>query len=376
MAKTGSLAWMSFDTESRTAEIDSFLAKAGWADAARHPLGQDASTRRYIRLVRDDGARAMLMDAPGVEDAPCPPDADEATRLAMGWNAKTRLAASRVDAFVALAGELNARGLSAPQILATDTEAGLALIEDFGEGREFARLIERGAADEIELYTSAAELLADLHSAPPPEAARGHGETWPILDFDALALRSNADQFADWMPKHDQQMRWGEAAAERWAEEREALIAQAMARPRVFTLRDYHAENLIWLPERAGKARIGLLDFQDAVRGWAAWDMSMLTQDARREVSPAAREAAMAAYCAASGMSREALEAELAIVGTLNALRIAGVFARLIQNGKPRYADFLPRQLEILARNLRHPDVSGMASLVRETAPHLMEANP
>lgn len=374
MAKTGRLVLMSFDPDVRTAEIDAFLAAAGWGDAVLRPLGQDASTRRYFRLKRPDGMSAILMDAPGVEDPPCPPDADEATRLTMGWNAKTRLAASRVDAFVALAGELNRRGLSAPQILAADPGAGFAIIEDFGEGREFARLIERGAADEIELYVGAAELLADLHSAPPPDAARGHGQVWPILDFDALALRSNADQFADWMPKHDLQMRWGEAAAERWTEEREALIAQALARPRVFTLRDYHAENLIWLPERAGKARIGLLDFQDAVRGWAAWDMSMLIQDARREVSPAAREAAMAAYCAASGKDREDLEAELAIVGTLNALRIAGVFARLIETGRPRYGDFLPRQLTILARNLAHPAVAGMAGLVRETAPHLMEA--
>ena len=364
---------MNFDPDARTAEIDTFLAAAGWGDADIRPLGQDASTRRYFRLKRTDGISAILMDAPGVEDPPCPPDADEATRLAMGWNAKTRLAASRVDAFVALAGELNTLGLSAPQILAADPETGFALIEDFGEGREFARLIERGAADEIELYTSAARLLADLHSAPAPEAARGHGQTWPILDFDALAWRSNADQFADWVPKYDAQMRWGDAASERWAEEREALIQQALARPRVFTLRDYHAENLIWLPERAGKARIGLLDFQDAVRGWAAWDMSMLIQDARRAVSPEAREAAMTTYCDASKTDREELDAELAIVGTLNALRIAGVFARLIQSGKPRYGEFLPRQLEILARNLRHPRVAGMAGLVRETAPHLLE---
>lgn len=365
---------MSFDPDARLAEIDAFLAAAGWGDADIRPLGQDASTRRYFRLQRPDGMSAILMDAPGVEDPPCPPDADEATRLTMGWNAKTRLAASRVDAFVAVAGELNRRGLSAPQILAADPEAGFAIIEDFGEGREFARLIERGAADEIELYVGAAELLADLHSAPPPEAARGHGQVWPILDFDALALKSNADQFADWMPKHDARMRWGEAAAERWSEERDNLITQALARPRVFTLRDYHAENLIWLPERSGKARIGLLDFQDAVRGWAAWDMSMLVQDARRAVSPEAREAAMAAYCAASGKAREDLEAELAIVGTLNALRIAGVFARLIETGKPRYGEFLPRQLSILARNLSHPAVAGMADLVRETGPHLVEA--
>ena len=72
---------MSFDPDARTDEIDAFLAAAGWGDAAIRPLGQDASTRRYFRLKRPDGMSAILMDAPGVEDPPCPPDADEATRL-------------------------------------------------------------------------------------------------------------------------------------------------------------------------------------------------------------------------------------------------------------------------------------------------------
>ena len=35
----------------------------------------------------------------------------------------------------------------------------------------------------------------------------------------------------------------------------------------VFVHRDYHAQNLLWLPERKGVARVGLIDFQDAVAG-------------------------------------------------------------------------------------------------------------
>jgi len=365
---------MPLPTEQRSAAIDDFLGREGWSRAARHPLGQDASTRSYTRLVRDDGARAMLMDAPGVEQPPCPPGADEATREALGWNATTRLAASRVDAFVAVAEELRRRGLSAPGIHAADAEAGLALIEDFGEGREFARLIERGAESETELYAAAGDLLGQLHATPAPAAAEGHGHTWPVLDFDALALRTNANLFAQWYPQFDPDVRWGEAAAARWAEERDALIAHAVAFERVFTLRDYHAENLLWLPGRSGLARVGLLDFQDAVRGWAGWDMAMLTQDARRDVSPAARDAALSAYLAHGQTPRDTLREQLAVIGTLNALRISGLFARLIErDGKPRYHAFLPRQLDILARNLREPAVAGMAGFIAEVAPHITE---
>jgi aminoglycoside/choline kinase family phosphotransferase len=46
-------------------------------------------------------------------------------------------------------------------------------------------------------------------------------------------------------------------------------------------LRDYHSPNLLWLPERQGVARVGLLDFQDAVLGPPAYDLGSLLLDAR-----------------------------------------------------------------------------------------------
>ena len=123
-------------TDSRASEINRFLASAGdgWDRAIHKPLSQDASTRRYIRLHREDGASALLMDAPRVEDDPCPPDADRSLREKMGWNAMTRLAASRVEAFALIAGHLRGLGLAAPEVYAFDPGHGFALIEDFGEG--------------------------------------------------------------------------------------------------------------------------------------------------------------------------------------------------------------------------------------------------
>jgi len=364
---------MDFDSRHRNALIDGFLARAGWGEATRIPLGQDASTRRYIRLVRPDAARALLMDAPRIEADPCPPDADESVRNAMGWNAQTRLAASRVDAFVLLAGHLASQGFHPPLVMAHDTDAGLALIEDFGDNRELARQIERGLVDETEAYVAAADVLTKLHALPVPERLEAHGEVWPILEFDRLALATNADLYADWLPR---QAGGGALAGEgraRWERERDALIEQAMGFPRTFTLRDFHAENLLWLEG----GRIGLLDFQDAVKGWDAWDMAMLTQDARRAVSPEAAEAAIRHYLDRTGKSRTAFDERLAVIGALNALRIAGVFARLmIRDGKPRYGEFQPRQLSILARNLSHPALEGMAAFVRETTPFVFEGKP
>ena len=361
---------MDSHSDTRAAQIADFLAQAGWAGIELDWLGRDASTRRYGRL--DNGTKtALLMDAPRIEAAPCPPDADEATRNQMGWNAQSRLAASRVDAFVAVGEHLRARGFSAPEIYAHDAETGLALLEDFGTGFEFARLIERGAEDEVSLYTAAGALLAELHAEPAPTKLAD----WPILDYDALALRVSADLFPQWLPQLDDRMQADDRMEARWTAARDELIGQAMSFPREFILRDFHAENLLWLPDRSGHARIGLLDFQDAINGWDGWTMAMLVQDARRTVSEEARDAAISAYIAGTGKSRDDFEARLAVLGTLNALRITGLFARLpIRDGKQRYLDFMPRLQWLLAQNLAHPACASMANFVRTYAPFIFEA--
>jgi len=349
--------------------ISAFLARTDWKTANLQWFDQDASTRRYARLTRSDGATAILMDAPLVEDDPCAPNATAEERAALGWNAMTRLASSRVDAFVLIADHLRQSGLRPPQIHAHDSAHGFALLEDFGDKREFARLIESGM-DEVPLYRQAAEDLARLHLAPKPDVLRAGEEKWPILEFDDVALGANADLFADWFHIYDDRARMTDADQARWMQVRDGLIAQAMAFPREFTLRDYHAENLLWLPE----GRVGLLDFQDAVLGWDAWDMAMLTQDARRTVSDRASQTAIHAYLDAAGKNEAAFQERLAVIGTLNALRIAGVFARLVKrDGKPRYSTFMPRQLQILARNLTHPAAAEMRAFIADTAPFILE---
>ena len=359
--------------EQRIPALKDFANQADWGDADWHPLGQDASTRRYIRLKRGNET-AILMDAPPVESTICDPSDTEAQRLEKGWNASTRLAASRVDAFVLIAGHLRGRGLSAPEVYAHDSAQGIALIEDFGESLEFARLIERGEQNEVELYTAAAEALAHLHREPAPEIISSETESWRILEFDSVAVRTQSNLFAEWLHQFDDRARMTDADRARWEKAQGALIETAMSFPREFQLRDYHAENLLWLPDREGVARVGLLDFQDAVNGWDAWDMAMLTQDARRAVSAEAAEAAITRYLDLTGKTRDTFDERLAVIGTLNALRITGLFARLVKrDGKPRYLEFIPRQQMLLARNLAHPATRDMAAFVREVAPFIFE---
>lgn len=361
--------------DARETDIRDFLQRAGWGHAVREPLPGDASTRRYERL-RDGTAIAMLMDAPGKgEDPPCPPDADERLRRALGWNATSRLAASRVDAFAAIARHLKSLGLSAPDILALDAARGLAIVEDLGPAL-FATELARGSASETTLYAAAGALLGAVQSAPVPATlpADEAGAEWPILPFDRLAIEANTDLFFEWWPRYLGKPAPSDADSARWAEARDALTADILSQPQALTLRDYHAENLIWLPDRAGLARVGLLDFQDAVIGPAAWDMSMLLHDARRDVSPDGHNAAVQTYLDATGRTEADFNRDLAASGLANTLRILGIFARLVhRDGKPRYERFMPREWGHLARILETPGLGQYSHMVDMVVPDWRE---
>ena len=349
---------------SREADIAAFLDAAGWAGAVEIERIGDASTRTYRRLEKN-GVRRLLMDAPPAAEAPrAPPDADEATRRALGWNAMNRLAACRVDAFVCIGAHLRSLGLSAPEVYWFDAAAGLALVEDFGDAL-FARILPHGA-DEAALYAETAAALAHVQAAPLPVSLSHGGAHWDLSLYDGLALEAAADLFFDWQPKYapDAVRLTAEDRAE-WAALRDALIAEAKRFPRAFTVRDVMSENLIWLPDRKGLARVGFLDFQDAIVGWPAWDFAMLLFDARRDVSDAAAEAAILRFLQDSGRDADAFARELAVLGALNTLRILGVFARLIhRDGKPRYAQFMDREWGHLRATLAHPALAGMRAFL------------
>jgi aminoglycoside/choline kinase family phosphotransferase len=347
-----------------------FLAQAGLADAERHPLPGDASTRRYERLVTPQGSILMLMDAPpAAETKHCPPDAGPADRIDLGYNASARLSAGRVDAFAATAEFLRSRGLSAPEIHALDTEAGLAVTEDLGDGL-FARLIEDGA-DERPFYHAAIEALARLHATPPPAVLGGDKASWPLLTYDDLALKTGADLFTEWLPKFDPRVELDEAAVAEWNALWAPLRARAEAGANAFAHRDYHAENLIWLPERGGAARVGMIDFQDALRAHPSWDLHSLLQDARRDVPAELEAEALDLYFRLRPeVDREAFMADYAALAALNEARILGIFARLItRDGKPRYRAFMPRMWRHLEANLEQPGMEALKAWMDRHVP-------
>jgi aminoglycoside/choline kinase family phosphotransferase len=319
-----------------------FLADNGFGAAVREPLAGDASTRAYERLRQPDGRRMIFMDQPPGEGAPCPPEATPAEREAAGYNALARLAAGRVDAFVAVAGWLKDQGLSAPGVLAQDAARGLAVLEDLGDGI-YARLIEQGT-EEGPLYDAAIEALARLHAVTPPKVLEAQGCSWPLLDYDAVALKVASDLFVDWLPKLRPQVRVDAGAIAEWNALWAPIQARGAAGAAVFCHRDYHAENLIWLPDRQG---------------------------ARRDVSPALEDWCLDRYFTLRPqVDRAQFLADFHALGALNIVRIIGVFARLVtRDDKPRYLEFLPRMWAYLDRCLADPTLEPMRAWLDANVP-------
>lgn len=312
-----------------------FLQAAGWGDASRCFLAGDASDRSYDRLRRNDET-AVLMDAPpGRGDDP----AD----------------------FLRIARHLRGLGLSAPAALAEDLPNGFLLLEDLGDA-VFARVLQAEPTTEPTLYTAAADVLLHLQAAPAPYCLPDlTAEDWAAaatfaLDWYRFAItgdRMETASFTDCLA---------------------ALLATHADGPRVLILRDFHAENLLWLPDRTGLARVGLLDFQLAQMGQPGYDLVSLLQDARRDVAPATETALCHHFCAARGDDADGFHRAYAVLGAQRALRILGIFARLcLHAGKPGYLPLIPRVWGQLQRNLAHPALAPLAAFCQA---HLPEPTP
>jgi len=351
--------------DARAEERRRFLARAGWARAAAAPVTGDASTRSYERLSMD-GRKAILMNAPpAAEGAACPPDASADERRKLGYNAMARLAGPNLNAFLAVADAARSAGLSAPEIFDADPSTGFALIEDLGDDL-YARAIPNGA-DEHELYSAAIDALLALRRAAP---AAPRSPAYQMLAYDETALEAETMLIVDWYLPH---VKGAPASDDQRAEYvaawRPAL--QKLAPPSLMVLRDFHAENLLWLPEREGFKRAGVIDFQDGLVGNPAYDLVSLLEDARRDVTPALASAMIDRYAAGArdfnDFDEGAFRRDYAILGAQRNAKILGIFARLInRDKKPRYQDFIPRVEAHFRGDLAHPDLAGVAAFFKK----------
>jgi tRNA threonylcarbamoyl adenosine modification protein YjeE len=329
-----------------------FLTDAGYAEAKRLRMPGDASTRSYARLIRDDGV-VILMNSPRRPDGPAIYDG-------MSYSAAVHLAED-VKPFVAIAGGLRERGFSAPAIHHADLDAGFLITEDFGS----VGFVEGDPPQPIaERYEAAVDMLAALHRESLPEIlplAPQISYAIPVFDTDALLVEIGL--MLEWYLPDRGVEATNNMRAEFVMMWRELLSKPAEA-PKTWAMRDFHSPNLIWLGERSGTSRVGIIDFQDAVLGPAAYDLVSLLQDARIDVPEALELALLTRYIKARRAADDAFDpagfAELyVIMSAQRNTRLLGTFARLNRrDGKPQYLRHQPRIWTYLSRSLAHPALS------------------
>ena len=338
----------------RMAATRQFIAESGYSEALRARVRGDASTRSYERLGLGE-KRVLLMNSPRRPDGP--PVRDDKPYSAIAH------LADNVVPFVAMANGLRQCGFSAPAVYQADLEQGFLIIEDLGDEHVVAG---DPPAPIEERYETAVDLLLALHERQLPDMLPVAPQLdYRIPPYDMNAFLIEAELLLDWfLPRLEVTIADSERGSFRalWRE----LLQPAIDAPLTWVLRDFHSPNLIWLPQRSGLARLGLIDFQDAVMGPPAYDLASLLQDARVDVSEQTELALLGRYVRVRGAQQSDFDAAefIKIYATLAAQRaskILGIFARLdLRDGKPQYLRHLPRVWGYLQRSLSHPALEAL----------------
>ena len=327
----------------RAVKARDVLASAGHAHAHRRALDGDASTRGY-EAIDAGGETLLLMDSPAMPDGP-------PVRDGLPYSQVAHLAED-ARPFVAIGRALSERGFHAPAIHAAEFEHGFLLTEHLGSGS----ILDRGRPI-AERYLAVAEALAALHEhewQPTLPVADGEPDHH-VPPFDRRAMMIEVELTLDWaFPRIV-----GRAAA---PAERDGYLAawhgalDAISNAeQSLVLRDVQAPNIIWR-DGTGLERVGLIDFQDALIGPAAYDVASLGQDARVTIPEGLEAEIKAAYLAARTRRDPLFETAYAVMAAERACKVLGLWVRLDQrDGKPQYLANTPRTRAYLTRNLEHP---------------------
>jgi len=338
------------DRFERVRGLREFMDMEGYCGTRRHFLIGDSSFRAYERLTMPDGKTAIMMDSPARSNGPPIRDGKPYSQLVH--------LAENVKPFVAVGRYLKGMGLSAPEIYKAWIDAGALIIEDLGsEG-----VLDAQGKPIAERYEEAMRCIADMHRQQPPTCLPLYwrDENHDIPSFDRETLKFEAEVLLDWhIPWRRNGEKASAAEAREYLEIWDYLIDELKGLETNLVLRDYHSPNILWLPERQDFARIGILDFQDAIIGPSSYDVVSLAQDARVTVERPLMERLMEIYMSAreaqGPFDRKAFLKSFAIMSAERACRLNGLWVRLWQrDGMESYMRHMPRTLWHLSMAFEH----------------------
>ncbi|CAK0742757.1 N-acetylmuramate 1-kinase [Azospirillaceae bacterium] len=352
--------------------LQSFLGRHGWGEAALQSLAGDASSRRYWRATRPESGETAIVSHSPTPEADCWP-------------------------FVAIGRFLSALELSTPRVRAESLNDGFLLLEDFGDASFF--ILAQDSAQEATLYRSAVDVLIHLHGnyrlspayysdakmiAAAAEAIAAGIMTAPVFPdvsttrpaipgpngllplpvYDVAAFVEQVMLFPDVYCSAVMGGAVSDAARSAFEAAWREVLPIAVAGPWSLVLRDYHFGNLMSLPDREGVGATGLLDFQSAGPGPVAYDLVSLLEDARRDVPNGLVEEMIARYLDAFPLlDRQSFLRSYVVFSAVRHTRVLAVFARLaLRDGKRGYLSYMARVWRLLEASLCHAALAPVAA--------------
>jgi len=329
---------------SRQELINNFLNAQKWSVISRETIAEDASFRRYERIINKKGS-VVLMDAPPEKE--------------------------NVHAFEVVTKILKAYGLSVPEILERDVSNGLLLLEDFGD-HTYSKILDFDPDKGRSLYCLAVDVLIHLHKVSM------ESELMVMLpNYSTELLLQEANIFLDWYLPQFSETVVSKTMKEHYNKLWEELLKESSFADGVMVLRDYHVDNLMLLPKRKGISACGLLDFQDAVIGSGVYDLVSLLQDARRAIDSELviemKERYFEAFKKKNDLkfgSRDQFDLTFSVLGANRHAKVLGIFTRLaVRDEKPGYVAHIPHVWKLLDQSLTHPRLNGLRSWFDDVIP-------
>ena len=327
------------------------------------PLAGDASNRRYFRIELT-GATARSVILMQLAEPEAFKQSEEAVSGAA--HQVTELP------FLNILSHLSKAGVSVPRLYHYDQPTGLLYLEDFGDLTLSEACREASAADLDARYTQAVDALVHMQvkatSSADPNCLAFH------RSFDVPLLMWEFDHFLEYgiearqgTPMKDEGRREIRGAFGKIAE----LLA---GEPRVFVHRDYHSRNLM-----VDGARLGVIDFQDALMGPATYDLASLLRDAYIELDEALIDRLINRYLDQLAThrqvwtNREVFRRLFDFTSIQRNLKAAGRFVYIDRvKGNPKFLSDIPRTLGYVRRNLyKYPELFALRSALARYVPEL-----
>ena len=308
-------------------ELAQVLGQSNWASWTVQEIAPDASDRLYYRLIGPNGGSVILMDA-------------------------RKSAPASMNRFVELTGFLQHAGLRVPDLLDQAHNGQILFLSDLGRMSVAALLDDHPHFSQL-YFREAAHLVARVSALTPPDnltvmSPMVAGEMVKITASTYCQDASLGTDFSDSITDH---------------------FARLCSPPDTLSLRDFHVENMVVDAATASQPAIGLIDYQDAFVAPDGYDLVSLIRDARRDVPAAIASDLIRGFQPRSTTFVADPEVQLALLSVQRNLRILGIFAALITDGKPKYASMLHRVWTYVMNDLDHRDLHRLKSVIAPALP-------